>query len=419
MKLTRRLAAAGLSAAFLAAASMPIMQQTAAANDCPVVEIITAPGSGASRHDKDPYQLNAFNHPRELVNRYPGQVRAWEIPYASSVGVVYSFLTPGLPEYLPYGASVQQGVDRGLSRMQEVKAACPATKFIVTGYSQGGSVAGDITAAVASGQVPGLAPEDLEATYLISDPGRSVVTDEQVTTHTGVVGRRSAAGEVFIDIQQANPGGTVGLTGPRADGTFNAVDRRVMTFCAEGDLACDTDQDGFFMNLGKAMYDWRGTGPAHFGPGLTRDELVQGYGGFLVPIYFAVMLGDEHSVRVLNDMATDNFLNHLPAEKKEAMRELGLELATVARVMNDSPEIPRFDAAVPVSFPGLPHEWTMLIPEEINTQNTKIGRILSHVGSFLSTHPGYFDKWTIDDKSVEQWIIDDASVRIDWWITHS
>ena len=83
----------GGSAVVVSAAQAP----SADAQSCPAVEVIQIQGTGSSSQDKDPKQLKSmypnYNFAERLVNKYPGQVRAWDVPYPSSINTMFHLIS--------------------------------------------------------------------------------------------------------------------------------------------------------------------------------------------------------------------------------------------------------------------------------------------------------------------------------------
>lgn len=77
-------------------------------------------------------------------------------PYPGRQGVLVNAICSGLencdyedilfynPVEAPYCGSVNQGVEDGIAQITAYNARCPDTKLVVSGYSQGAQIVGDI-----------------------------------------------------------------------------------------------------------------------------------------------------------------------------------------------------------------------------------------------------------------------------------
>lgn len=255
----KSIAAAAATAAAITA--LPITTAAAQTTDnCAAVEIIVVSGTGESNSNDDPHNIQGFNagynYTQALDEKYGDKVSAWQVPYTASVGIIGSLGESRADAPIPYGASRVQGVNTTLAHMAQVAADCPGTKFMLTGFSQGASVAGDIAAAVANGEVPGVTPADVLATYLIADPARAQLTDQSASSVTGPAGVRTADGAIYLPLDGAGMPNTadIGMTGVREGASFYDTD--VISICHPLDSACSTFAGGVLQKIGQGMNEW-------------------------------------------------------------------------------------------------------------------------------------------------------------------
>ncbi|MBG6121611.1 cutinase family protein [Corynebacterium aquatimens] len=332
----------GRPALFLSALALLPVAAPAHADEpaatCPAVDIVSVVGSFHSVSNDDPEEIRGVNAGRnfayEMVERYPGKVTAWQVPYPSTVTIMGSSLHSrkgdGPERGLPYGASVKEGVKNGTAHMSELAARCPSTKFILDGYSQGATVAGDIVAAVGQGEVPGVTPEKILAAYLIADPGRSALTGQTVALRGGAEGQRLATGEILVTLDQgAPPAHYVGATGPRFDGAFSPFDDRVLTFCGPKDPACSTAPGRLPNQVAQVMNEWRDA-PDHqaaVAAGLKDPKVVGVLLLIAVPVVFFALLGIFAPIPGVVESASQ--ISGLNPGQQAALRALAAELRTI------------------------------------------------------------------------------------------
>lgn len=239
----------GGSAVVVSAAQAP----SADAQSCPAVEVIQIQGTGSSSQDKDPKQLKSmypnYNFAERLVNKYPGQVRAWDVPYPSSINTMFHLISnSGIPGQAPstehtYGQSVQMGVDWSTKRMEQTARECPNTKFVITGYSQGASAAGNVATAVANDFVKGVTSDDIVAVMLVADPARSGNSQYDSWETTSTLYNEIPPGKMQRNLEIVAPEaveGTVGWTGPR-NLPMKGLYGKVLSLCDSNDIACTVE----------------------------------------------------------------------------------------------------------------------------------------------------------------------------------
>ncbi|MFZ2174287.1 MAG: cutinase family protein, partial [Rhodococcus sp. (in: high G+C Gram-positive bacteria)] len=115
--------------------------------------------------------------------------------------------------------------------VSNVMARCPASSFVLAGYSQGADVANDVAVNIGAGRGP-VPVSAVRAVVLVANPKNG-------TKGSQVVGPK-------LDGQ--------GIAGPAAEG-FGALSGRVFDICNPGDKYCNTDagQDTFLASLGRVL----------------------------------------------------------------------------------------------------------------------------------------------------------------------
>lgn len=202
---------------------------------CPVMELIAAPGTWESRADDDPLNpqtwpsyLRSITDP--LKERFPdSQLRVWTVPYVAQLRNINAM------REVTYDESLAQGTQRVTAELAAIHSACPRTRFILIGFSQGAALQGDIANQIGTdqGAVP---PESVAQVILVADPRR----ENQVGINPGVpvtgVGAEIRLQPVSALIQPVTPGAT--MRGPRPGG-FGMLADRTYQLCAPGDAVCD------------------------------------------------------------------------------------------------------------------------------------------------------------------------------------
>lgn len=209
---------------------------------CTPIHIITVNGTGASS-DKASSNVGLDLQSRfvnELSKKHPGQVSSYLVPYPAAAGAVYS-INPLTDSATTYGESRLRGDAKSLEHIEAYAEKCPNSAFLMYGYSQGASVAGDVTALLANGALKNVSKDKILGAVLIADPGNSGASkyrgpskpsDYYIPHPPNSVYNRN--GEV---IHTRNDKNTVGWTGQRSLG-FDGIEGRVVSICSDGDLAC-------------------------------------------------------------------------------------------------------------------------------------------------------------------------------------
>lgn len=243
-------------ASTLAVAGLPFVASpiaNAAPGSCTPIHVVSVPGTAASAS-------NAPTEPRAIAPNYDvtkilqdrlgaDKVSGWTTNYPASVGAV-SIFWPVMgngntwgSEMVSYGESAKIGVANSAKHISEYKSACPNTKFMLVGYSQGSSVAGDLARDISAGKVAGVTPDDVSNVLLIADPGRSSTSaydsytgDKSVLWGPIPPGKMGKNFEILAPGEEINDS-RVGWTGER-QGRFKGMYGKVLSLCEPDDLAC-------------------------------------------------------------------------------------------------------------------------------------------------------------------------------------
>ncbi|WP_254303517.1 cutinase family protein [Rhodococcoides kyotonense] len=216
--------------------------------DCPVLHLVVVPGTTEidenSSPDADSGFFSRLTVPA-MRDANSGDGPALErsyVPYPASFGG-----KPGDRSAVPYAQSVDIGVENTTKMISDIAVRCPGTKVFLSGYSQGGEVASQVTREIGAGTGP-VDAEHFAGAALFSDPTRAEGEDVIASggsTPAPAPGTDGAA----VDTVQLAPavaaaapaGGGIAPT-PKIAG-FGAVSDRVASYCTAGDLACDTPVD--------------------------------------------------------------------------------------------------------------------------------------------------------------------------------
>lgn len=257
----KRKTSAMIATTAVALGSAAVLTPTAQAegdDGCKAVHIVTVDGTFASSVDKStevkPNPSGQYNGglASTMLARHPEHVSAYNVPYPSAAGAIGAAGGTVGKSGTTYGDSRLQGTKKALEHIKEYKSKCGDSKLLITGYSQGASVAGDVTAALAHGAVEGVGPDDIMGSVLYADPGRSGESQ-----YTGVAEDRKAYIPVpkNFEFQRngelANPGqrkGTVGWTGQRSY-DFKGLEGKVISICNPNDLACSVEDKSLLRDI--------------------------------------------------------------------------------------------------------------------------------------------------------------------------
>lgn len=255
-------AASTLAVAGLPFVASPIAQ--AAPGSCTPIHVVSVPGTAASASDAptDPRAIAPNYDVTKILQDRLGadKVSGWTTNYPASVGAI-SIFWPVMgngnswgSEMVSYGESAKIGVANSAKHVSEYKSACPNTKFMLLGYSQGSSVAGDLARDISAGKVPGVGPDDVSNVLLIADPGRSSTSEyDSYTGDKSVLWGPIPPGKMGKNFEILAPGeeindSRVGWTGERK-GRFKGMYGKVLSLCEPDDLACSAPPNSMLRAL--------------------------------------------------------------------------------------------------------------------------------------------------------------------------
>jgi hypothetical protein len=207
--------------------------------DCPDVQVISIPGTWESAEGDDPYAPNAnpaslmLNVSRPLQEQFEAaRADVYTVPYVAQFSNPIAIPPDG---QLSYNLSRGAGTDAAVAFMAQRAQHCPLTSFVLTGFSQGAVIAGNIASDIGRGVGPVPADRVL-GVGLIADGRRDPAQGTGVGPAVEGVGAEVALAGIKI------PGIT--MTGSR-EGGFGALDERVFTICAPDDGICDAPAEAF------------------------------------------------------------------------------------------------------------------------------------------------------------------------------
>lgn len=217
------------------------------AEQCGAVHIVIAQGTGQSSTTMNNDVTDTFIEGKiatDMMKKFPGEVTSWQVNYPSSSGALYSTMGRN-GETTTYGDSRLMGAKRVIEHITKYRLQCPGAKILITGFSQGASVAGDAASLISHGASSNTTADDIMGVILFADPGRS--GNSQYTGTLGATAyiplpegaRYQRNGEYVIP---GNNQDTVGWTGQRSL-PFADMEGRVLSLCSPFDLAC-TIEDG-------------------------------------------------------------------------------------------------------------------------------------------------------------------------------
>lgn len=232
-------------------------------NRCTPIRFVYVKGTfssktGDSTHPDRMYEgKDLYNAMSRAVG--PQNVSGYSVSYPASVGAISPFLVAGMDingwgggnEAVTFGDSVKTAVRNGTEHISEYKRACPNTKFVIGGYSQGASAAGTIASEIASGKVPGVNSNDVAGVLLYADPYRSATSEFDsyagapastlyANPIPGVMGRNL---ETIVGYAPNGRDDFVGWAGPRPQ-NFAGMQGKVMSLCHDLDPACSVPANG-------------------------------------------------------------------------------------------------------------------------------------------------------------------------------
>ncbi len=216
----RFLGAGALLTAGLAVGAAPV---AAAEPACPDVEVVFARGTSEAPGVGGTGQ--AFVD--ALRAQTPGKsVAVYAVNYPAS---------SNFTDRIPFAQNVVDGVRDAGSHIQATAAACPETKIVLGGFSQGAVVAGYVTADAV--------PQGVPSEYLSYLPSP---LPEEVSDHVAAVVLLGNPSQAFLN----QFGAPIGTIGPR-------YAPKTIELCAPGDTICD-GTPGAMPSMAHAMYGING-----------------------------------------------------------------------------------------------------------------------------------------------------------------
>lgn len=203
---------------------------------CPDVEVIAAPGTWESSAMDDPVNPTAnpasymLTITQPLQATYPAdQVKVWTLPYTAQFRNINSM------QEMSYDDSRTEGTNTLNAELVATHAECPLTDFILTGFSQGAVIVGDIANEIGTGS--GVIPaERVRGVALVADGRRQNGVGQTVGNPVSGVGAEISLQPLNLVVQAVVPGAT--MRGERVGG-FGELNDRVFNICAPGDSICD------------------------------------------------------------------------------------------------------------------------------------------------------------------------------------
>ncbi|ALE34622.1 hypothetical protein IY73_03945 [Lawsonella clevelandensis] len=204
---------------------------------CPQVEVLAVPGTYESAADDDPihphFRRNAMllNVTNPLQQRYSAaQVRVYTVPY------VAQFRNPGAIQEASYNDSRDQGQSRLVAEMNRMHKKCPATQFLLTGFSQGAVIAGDVASEIGNDRGP-VPAKNVLGVALLADGRR--VNDQGINPGEPLQGKglEAALGLVGTGLGFLS-GSDATMKGRRDDG-FGSLNDRTYQLCSVKDIICN------------------------------------------------------------------------------------------------------------------------------------------------------------------------------------
>lgn len=130
---------------------------------CAPIVLVAVPGSLETNRDHDPNQpvgaLDQLTQP--LRDKLGGDLSETYINYAADVGVSGT----------AYAQSVQNGVTKTLKTIEDIQDRCDGSRVVLTGFSQGSHVAGDVATMIGQKRTS-IHPSTMAGVVLFADPKR-------------------------------------------------------------------------------------------------------------------------------------------------------------------------------------------------------------------------------------------------------
>jgi hypothetical protein len=200
---------------------------------CPDVQVVAIPGTWESSATDDPYNPTAnpaslmLNVTKPLQGQFdPSRADVYTVSYVAQFSNPVAFPPDGQQSYNNSRAAGTAATNDFLVKRH---AECPLTSYLLTGFSQGAVIAGDVAAGIGNGT--GAVPADLVlGVGLIADGRRDPAHGITVGPSVAGVGAELSLNGLKL------PGLT--MTGAR-EGGFGKLDDRTYQICAPSDGICD------------------------------------------------------------------------------------------------------------------------------------------------------------------------------------
>ncbi|MEA1797475.1 cutinase family protein [Rhodococcus qingshengii] len=200
---------------------------------CPDVQVVAIPGTWESSATDDPYNPTAnpaslmLNVTRPLQEKFDtSRADVYTVPYVAQFSNPVAIPPDGQQSYNNSRAAGTAATNDFLMKRH---AECPLTSYVLTGFSQGAVIAGDVAASIGDGT--GAVPADLVlGVGLIADGRRDPAFGNTVGPSVAGVGAELSLNGLKL------PGLT--MTGPRPGG-FGDLNDRTYQICAPSDGICD------------------------------------------------------------------------------------------------------------------------------------------------------------------------------------
>jgi len=206
---------------------------------CPDVQVVSVPGTWESAIGDDPYNPTAnpmslmLNVTRPLQERFdPQRADVYTVPYVAQFSNPIAIPPDGQQSY---NNSRGAGTAATTDFLSQRFAECPLTSYVLTGFSQGAVIVGDVAAQIGAGNGPVPADRVL-GVALIADGRRDGVSGTDIGAPVAGVGAELSLAGLRL------PGIT--MTGERPGG-FGALDDRTVQICAPTDSICDAPANAF------------------------------------------------------------------------------------------------------------------------------------------------------------------------------
>ncbi|MGW0045088.1 cutinase family protein [Rhodococcus sp. NPDC003348] len=206
---------------------------------CPDVQVIAIPGTWESSATDDPFNPTAnpaslmLNVTRPLQAEFGAErAQVYTVPYVAQFSNPIALPPDGQTSY---NKSRGEGTVKTTEVMAAMHAECPLTSYVLTGFSQGAVIAGDVAASIGAGTGPVPADQVL-GVGLIADGRRDPAAGQGVGPSVAGVGAELSLAGIKL------PGIT--MTGARPGG-FGALNDRAVQICAPSDGICDAPGEAF------------------------------------------------------------------------------------------------------------------------------------------------------------------------------